>query len=299
MVTQDMLRRMANAAAARKLADAEYEKARRAVMAGFRDRVLEPGPLTLREITSVRQHFNLKDVERVLADECLQRFGRPLDGVMGLLYGLEERHRRGRGWGDGRLKDDDRYRVVNFADLSKTLSDKYDILDEKDLNPAERLWLDLCDRAYYLLLDSRWDVLRKTRRRLVVGMSDTADGWTDGETYVAIDRRFLRRLTIDTRGITALGVLLIHEYCHDDADTGTHTHSLEFYEQFHDKCREKLPEFVNGCLTRLPNVLKAAKRQLNRDSLKELDRAAAGRQALEDLLENTKIAAEVDAAAAG
>ena len=141
MVTQDMLRRMANAAAARKLADAEYEKARRAVMAGFRDRVLEPGPLTLREITSVRQHFNLKDVERVLADECLQRFGRPLDGVMGLLYGPEERHRRGRGWGDGRLKDDDRYRVVNFADLSKTLSDKYDILDEKDLNPAERLWL--------------------------------------------------------------------------------------------------------------------------------------------------------------
>lgn len=168
-----------------------------------------------------------------------------------------------------------------------------------DLTPAEKLWLDLCDRAYYLLLDRKWETLRKTRRRLVVGASDTADGWTDGDTYIALDRRFLRRLTLDTRGVTALGLVLVHEYCHDDADTGTHTHSLEFYENFHNKCREKLPEFVSGCLTRLPNVLKAAKRRLSREVLKEMDRAAAGRQALEDLLESTKIAADVDAAAAG
>lgn len=236
-------------------------------------------------------------VALVLADECLQRFGKPIDGVMDLVYGLAEGLRVRRGWGSGPMRADEKYKVVDFAALSKSLSDKHDILAEEDLTAAERLWLDLCDRGYHLLLDGRWDEMRKARRKLVVGESDTADGWTDGGTYIAVARHFLRRLTLDVRGISALGLVLIHEYCHTDADTGTHTHSLEFYEAFHDKCREKLPEFVNGCLIRLPNVLKAAKRTLTREVLKELDRAAVSRQALEDLLEETKIAAEVDAAA--
>lgn len=231
-------------------------------------------------------------VALVLADECMQRFSKPLDGVIQLVYGLDTRL-----YGRRRTVAES-YRIVDFKDLAAGLSDEYDILDEKDLTAAEKLWLDLCERAYHLLLPGgRWDEVQKARRRLVIGEADAADGWTDGTSYIALDRRYLRRLTLDARGITALGIVLLHEYCHTDADAGTHTHSLEFYEDFHNRCREKLPEFVNGCLGRLPNVLKMAKKTLSRTALKELDRAAVSRLAMEELLENTKIAADVDAAA--
>ncbi|MCG3884540.1 hypothetical protein I3271_07545 [Photobacterium leiognathi] len=35
-------------------------------------------------------------------------------------------------------------------------------------------------------------------------------------------------------GFTQMALLLAHEYCHDDTDVGTHVHSNEFYEKFHN-----------------------------------------------------------------
>lgn len=67
MVTQEMLRRMADAAAAKKAAEVEYDEAKTDVSAEwFRGRAVEPGPLAVRETTSVRQTFNLKNIAQVL-----------------------------------------------------------------------------------------------------------------------------------------------------------------------------------------------------------------------------------------
>lgn len=66
MVTQKMLRRMAEAAAAKKAAEVEYEAAKRVVAVGLRDGVVEPGPLAVREVTSVRQNIRMDDVRSVL-----------------------------------------------------------------------------------------------------------------------------------------------------------------------------------------------------------------------------------------
>jgi len=80
---------------------------------------------------------------------------------------------------------------------------------------------------------------REKVRALRVGVSDTADGWTDGATYIAINRDFLKKnLCGRSEHFGNLVILLIHEYCHDDDDAGTHVHGLEFYKKFHDIARQ-------------------------------------------------------------
>jgi hypothetical protein len=62
--------------------------------------------------------------------------------------------------------------------------------------------------------------------------SGTADGWTDCATYIAIDRKFLRKLEMDLEGYIQLGHLVMHEICHHEASIGSHTHDEHFYREF-------------------------------------------------------------------
>lgn len=76
------------------------------------------------------------------------------------------------------------------------------------------------------------------RRDFAVGHSPmgTLEGWTDGKTYVAIERRVLarnvemfmcgRRLNM----LLAMAPLLAHEFAHDDADDETDVHGPAFTE---------------------------------------------------------------------
>jgi hypothetical protein len=74
---------------------------------------------------------------------------------------------------------------------------------------------------------------RPKPRRLLAGESESRMGWTDGATYIYIERRLLERpLDLHTASDTVL--LLIHEYLHDSSDMDTHPHDLEFYKAFHD-----------------------------------------------------------------
>jgi hypothetical protein len=123
----------------------------------------------------------------------------------------------------------------------------------------------------------------KVRRRLVVGTSTGANGWTDGQTYIALDRGFLANLKFDVQGFVELGRLLLHELCHHEPDTASHVHGAEFYEAFHDRCRDHLGAFVNHCLISAPNVLKAASR-VSKTALKDVDRAAKIKRALVELV---------------
>jgi hypothetical protein len=78
----------------------------------------------------------------------------------------------------------------------------------------------------------------------MIGLSDIAEGWTDGSSYIAINRSFLAGLKMFKNGSAnpssfyALLQLIIHEVCHD-SDSRANVHSPDFYRAFHDMNHEK------------------------------------------------------------
>lgn len=72
-------------------------------------------------------------------------------------------------------------------------------------------------------------------RTLCIGLSDTADGWTDGRSYIAFERTYLKNnFPSNSWGAAAMMTLAFHEMAHDEDDTGSHFHGTEFYEAYHD-----------------------------------------------------------------
>lgn len=162
------------------------------------------------------------------------------------------------------------YTLVPFEELAATVNEQFDVLPDDELTVAEAAWLDLARRLAGGLPGSR---------RIVVGESDAANGWTDGRTYVALGRAYLRELSFDLCGVTGLLTLLCHEWAHDGPDTGTHEHGPEFYQGYHDLTRDTLPPLVATALARLPAALKAAGKAVPRETLRAADQLAAARQA--------------------
>lgn len=72
-------------------------------------------------------------------------------------------------------------------------------------------------------------------RTIMIGICDTAVGWTDGSSYIAIERTYLRNNspTYD-RGASAIVMLMYHELSHDTDNTQTDVHGLEFFKAYHD-----------------------------------------------------------------
>lgn len=74
------------------------------------------------------------------------------------------------------------------------------------------------------------------KRKIVLGKSDTADAWTDGEHYIAFNVELVRQ-AVSNGGqprVQSFLMLMCHEYCHNGTDIGGHSHSPEFYKFFHD-----------------------------------------------------------------
>lgn len=92
---------------------------------------------------------------------------------------------------------------------------------------------------------------------------------TDGSTYIAVNRDFLQKIDASYDGFTTLGLLLVHEYCHDEASSETHVHSPEFYRRYHDASKSA----VSFMLTALNDYIKLAgklphRAQLQADKVK-------------------------------
>jgi hypothetical protein len=76
------------------------------------------------------------------------------------------------------------------------------------------------------------------RREIYIGVSDTAEAWTDGVSLIVFNRQFLAEQPLQkfqrpvVGSLIAVGQALIHELCHD-GDSTTQVHSPEFYKNFH------------------------------------------------------------------
>lgn len=71
-------------------------------------------------------------------------------------------------------------------------------------------------------------------REVLVGKSDVAQAWTDGETFIAIDQDVLRDVLAGKLSLGFLISVMVHEFSHVEPDQGGHIHSMEFYKRFHD-----------------------------------------------------------------
>lgn len=87
-------------------------------------------------------------------------------------------------------------------------------------------FIRLSIQSGYLNLDKNYPSIfafHKDRRKVLRGTSEMADGWTDGETYIVIDKAYMNKcFSQGYNGLIKLIMLLIHESCHDSNTSGSH-----------------------------------------------------------------------------
>lgn len=215
----------------------------------------------------------------VLSQETRERFGdktaeelvRVVEDISGGQYHHYRKHQP-----DWKL-----YEVVDWQSLQATINEQYDLLAEADLSVIEKVWLDVARCGFRTLSCNDYE---DGSRKVAVGESEVADAWTDGLTYVALSRRFLRSMSMTAAGVTRVAMTLLHVACHDAPDTGEHEHGPEFYERFHEGTLELLPPAVEDMLRRLPDALEIQDKALKRSDLRNADRDARTLRTLQSIV---------------
>jgi hypothetical protein len=132
---------------------------------------------------------------------------------------------------------------VPFKELSKSISDAHHILSFNKYTEKEQLMLAALARGAENIASLVYKALHpgadsyayhKTIRKLCIGVSETADGWTDGQSYIALNRAFIQQAGASETGFCRLLLLALHEYCHGEDDRETHVHGLEFYAMYEE-----------------------------------------------------------------
>lgn len=145
-----------------------------------------------------------------------------------------------------------RKNAIFEADLAKavpSLNEGYEVLPHKDWTKHEKAVLSALGRIDYQMRQcvkevSGNDTLQK-QRQFAVGISDTAQAWTDGVARVVFNRKLLHTAESGIGAFMKICSVLLHEYLHSDSSTGTHIHEESFYQRHHDAFNETvLPHLV-------------------------------------------------------
>jgi len=120
----------------------------------------------------------------------------------------------------------DQYRVSNFLNkitLNDAFLETYSYIPYNKLKKTEKRIVDCLSSL------GCW-----SGRKIRIGVSDVAKAWTDGSSYIAIDRNWLSSLSMNNIGtVLQLFTTLCHEMAHDENSAGTHVHGPEFYEEYY------------------------------------------------------------------
>lgn len=117
---------------------------------------------------------------------------------------------------------------IPFDIARQQLDESYAIISSTNWTMKERRIIKILQRSY------AWG------RNIVLGKSDTSRGWTDGQTFIAIDRTYLEKNDpIHAYGAAQIIGLMIHELAHDCNTSESHEHGEEFFRRFHDICRDR------------------------------------------------------------
>lgn len=164
--------------------------------------------------------------------------------------------------------------AYEFKTVVGDISNTYDLVDRKEWTGVEAAVLTAAESGTEELLRGFSDRRREQpeRRSLTMGQSGVAEGWTDGETYIAIDREWLKKVGTDLSGWIRIGQLLCHEYCHDEASGSGHVHDHDFYEMHHNVLSKSLHMFVRRAMQTYEASLAARGKRATKKQLLEKSR---------------------------
>lgn len=126
--------------------------------------------------------------------------------------------------------------TLPFEKLAEGFSESYNVLAEDVLTPEEMLVLRTVaqfHQKFYTWYSS--NEKSSGMRELHAGESNVAKAWTDGQTYVVLERQMLTKVVRKGAvGFMDLLSTLTHEYVHESSDLESHDHDLCFYNKYHD-----------------------------------------------------------------
>jgi hypothetical protein len=159
--------------------------------------------------------------------------------------------------------------TVPLDELVPDYDERRDVIPPREWTPDEEIVMTVCARMSAPNFSQR--------RKIILGDADDAEGWTDGKSYIAVARNFLKGKDVASPATwTAIALLLCHEYAHGDASTSaTHVHSPEFYETFHDGSDRAVPEWVSYALKDVREVIGKMAGKAKKNTLRWLDNLAA------------------------
>ncbi|MHC8403557.1 ATP-binding protein [Pseudomonas sp. MDT1-17] len=206
---------------------------------------------------------------------------------------------------------------VFFATLREAFVERTQILSEKTALDKEtrRAWTALrwCIQQYagactgakrYTNGRMAYD---EPRMHVLLGESNTAEAWTDGECYLAINVRIVKRLNAEPLKTAAyIFGLVEHEIAHkgDSLECG---HDEAFYQRYHDISIQMSPErqrYMHMWLMKYTSSMESEGKKARGNAWNErylVDRVGSGRvkrglpPAIEDLSADRLVQAEVPA----
>lgn len=206
------------------------------------------------------------------------------------------------GWGDHSRE------LLDFESLAAGMNTTFAIISENKYTARERFWMALINSARYDLgrltaqvhakfdsgeealdtdsLAAAYEGTMEMKRTILLG-EGPANGWTDGRSYIAINREYMSATPLTLEGFVLMGTLLIHEYCHLNPDIGAHDHDQAFYESYHDLSRTALGVFVNKCISYSPRVSAQQLRKLTKKENQLQDQVTAATNATAALIKQT------------
>lgn len=126
--------------------------------------------------------------------------------------------------------------VSSFSSLKDEINETCVMVDKKELNKKELcVYNTIVEMSSWLVSAVQWKDSSIKQRTIKICESETMDGFTDGESYIAIERKFLNINGNNPHvSFERIKYLLLHEYCHDSDDFTGHGHPAEFYEKYHN-----------------------------------------------------------------
>jgi hypothetical protein len=149
----------------------------------------------------------------------------------------------------------------SFKSISAQTNNRYSTLAHNKLTKIEK-------RVLTVLADCAcWD-----GRTVSIGISDNASAWTDGYSYINIDRKYLKGIRFNWDcDIANLFALLTHELAHTSSTIDTDIHGEDFYESYHDICMARYTSPMQHVLSFKTRMYSAMRTEQNDRDKKSKD----------------------------
>jgi len=184
-------------------------------------------------------------------------------------------------------------RHVPWDTIYKAMATENLILEDKELSRVERIVLETLRKVQSnVAYACRYGT--GGARQLFIG-SGPNDHWTDGKTFIAINRKEVKRLGACQSAWHHYMMMLIHEYCHKTPSTKTtHAHGVEWHKRMVQAMDGwGIADFVYTCSDRVSRVAAQIPRKLTRTELHGIDQIEQAKKANDELCEDEGLPTEL------